>query len=147
MSRNQVLFVVTLLACAGAALAIWIIGSLDKEGAPRLGIDPVIGVLLLVPYVIVAAVAVWNREQGIVLAACLLAVTVIAALAIPIQWSDHQAWRREPPGRETQHYGLLAVLFVHWVGSAVLLALAIGYRLITAKRRRIAQPGPPAERR
>jgi hypothetical protein len=134
MSRNRVLLAVTLLACAGVALAIWIVGSLDKEGSPHLGIDPVMGMLLFLPYVIISAVAVWNRERGIVLAACLLAVTVIAALAIPTQWSDHQARARELPGREIQHYGLLAVLFVQWVGSGVLLALAVGYRLVTARR-------------
>ena len=75
--------------------------------------------LLLLPYVVVAAVAVWNRQRGMVLAVCLLAVTLIAANAIPVLWSDHQAWHREPPGGEVQHMGLLAVLLVEWVGSGV----------------------------
>ena len=91
-------------------------------------------VLLLLPFVLIAAMAVWNRERGIVLAACLLAVTAIAALALPIAWNDHQARQRELPGREVQHMGLLAVLFVQWVGSGILLALAVGYRLVTVSR-------------
>ena len=136
MSRNRVLLVVTLLVCMGAALSIWIIGSLDKQGNPHVGIDPVIGALLLLPYVMIATVAVWNRERGIVIAACLLAVTIIATLAIPTQWRDHQAWSREPPGREVQHFGLLAVLVVQWVGSAALPALAVGYRFISKLRER-----------
>lgn len=136
MSRNHLLLVVTLLACVGAAFSIWMIGCLDKQGHPQFEVDPVIAVLLLLPYVIIAAVALWNRQRGIVIAACLLAVTVIAALAIPIQWSDHQAWRREPPGREVQHYGLLAVLLVHWVGSGALLALAATYRLLSMLRKK-----------
>ena len=71
--------IVTLLACADAALTIWIIASLDMEGNSRLAGDPVIVVLLLLLYFLIAAVGVWNREHSIVLAACLLAVTVIAA--------------------------------------------------------------------
>jgi hypothetical protein len=135
MSCNRLLFVVALLACAGAALAIWMIASLDKQGHPRLAGDPAMAVLLLLPYVVLAAVAVWNRQRSIVLAACLAAVTLIAARAIPVLWSDYQAWRREPPGREVQHMGLLAVLFVEWVGSGVLLVAAVGYLLVWAMLR------------
>jgi hypothetical protein len=132
MPRNRLLLVVTLVSCVGAAVVICAIASLDKEGNPRLGVDPVVEVLLLFPYILMAAVAVWNRERSVVLSTCLLAVTVVAALAIPIHWRDHEAWRREPPGREVQHMGLAAVLFVQWVGSGVLLALTVVYRLVAA---------------
>lgn len=144
MSGNRILFVVTLLAGGGLALAVWIIASLDKQGHPRLMGDPAITVLLLLPYATIAAVAVWNRRQSMVLAACLAAVAVIAALAIPAQWSDQQAWRREAPGREVQHMGLLAVLLVEWVGSGVLLAAATGYRLVSAmlRKRKDGNPKP-----
>src|SRR5262249_49972934 len=111
MSRKGVLLVVTLLACVGAALAIWVIGSLDKEGIPRIGRDPVVELLLLLPYVIIAGVAGWNRERGIVLIACLVAVMVIAALAIPMQWSDYERWRDRPRRREVQSMAILGVLF------------------------------------
>jgi hypothetical protein len=96
LSRNRLLLVVTLLACVGAALANWVIASLDQEGNPRLGEDPVAEVILVFPFILLASVAVWNQERGVVLSTCLLAVAVIAALAIPIQWSELQARRREP---------------------------------------------------
>jgi hypothetical protein len=80
---------------------------------------------------LLAAAAVWNQERGVVLSTCLLAVAVIAALAIPIQWSELQARRREP---QVQHMGFLAALLVEWVGSGVVLALAVGYRLISARK-------------
>ena len=134
MSRNRLLLVATLFACVGAAVATCVIASLDKEGNLRLGEDFVAELLLLVPYVLIVTVAVWNRARGIVLSICLLAVTVIAALAIPIQWSDNQEMRHEPMGREIQHVGLFIVLIVEWVGSGVLLALAVGYRLVTARK-------------
>ncbi len=134
MSRKGVLLVVTVLACVATALAVWIIGSLDREGSPHLGIDPLIAALLFIPYVLIAGVAAWNRQRGIVIAACLLTLAAIAALAIPIQWSDYDSWRQTPPGREVQRMAILQVLFVQWVGSGLLLILAVGYRLVTARR-------------
>ena len=134
MSRNRVLLVVILLACIGAPLAILIIDLFDKEGNLQLakfGLDLLV-VLILLPYVVIAGVAVWNRERGIVLAASLLAVTVIAALAISIGWSDHDRWRRTPPHQEFQRMAILEILLVEWVGSVMLLALAVGYRLYSA---------------
>ena len=146
MSRNQLLLVVTLLACAGAALSVWIIGSLDKQGNPHVGLDPVIAVPLFLPYVMIAGVAVWNGKRGIVISACLLAVTAIAALSISIAWSDYDSWRHTPSGREFQRMAILRILLVQWVGSGALLALATGYRLVTARKPSAAPPGPAADR-
>jgi peptidoglycan/LPS O-acetylase OafA/YrhL len=137
MSRNQFLLLVTLLACAAAVLSVWMVASLDKQGHPHIAGDPVIAALLLLPYVLIAAVALWNRKRGIVIAAGLLTVIAIAAVAIPTLWNDHQARRRELPGREVQHYVLVAVLLIHWVGMGVLLALVLAHHLIT---RRSARP-------
>ena len=93
-------------------------------------------VLLVLPYLVIATVAMLNRKLAVVIAGCLLAVIVIAWLALRAAWNDHQAWQREPPGREVQHYGLLAVLFVQLAGSGLLLVLVVGYRLIFISRKR-----------
>jgi hypothetical protein len=93
-------------------------------------------VLLILPYLIIATVAVLNRKLAVVIAGCLLAVIAVALFALPTAWNDHQAWQREAPGREVQHYGLLAVLFVQWVGSGMLVILVVGYRLISISLKR-----------
>ena len=140
MSRKGVLLVITVLACVATALAVWIIGSLDREGSPHLGIDPLIEALLFLPYALIAGVAAWNRQRGIVIAASLVAVAFIAALAIPIQWSDYDRWRQTPPGREVQRMAIVHVFLVQWIGSGLLVVLAVGYRVVKAWRQGVRAP-------
>jgi hypothetical protein len=116
-----------------AALAGWAIASLDKNGNMRLGEDAGFTVLLVFPYGVIAAAALWNRRSSFAIGACLVTAATIAIAAISIQWSDYELWRSMPPNYGLQQTRIAAILLIEWLGCSVLVALAVVHHMLAGR--------------
>ena len=134
MSRTKFLFSLVLMLCLVGSIAVWVIGSLDKSGQFRIVIDPVL-IMLVAPFAVIAALAIWNRHRTTPLGFCLLTVAVIAPWAGVILWQDHIEWRRELPGRETMHMGTFVALVIEGIGCGIAIVAVLGHRLLANRDR------------
>ncbi len=112
------------IASAGAVV-YW--GGQDKQGRFQPDLLRANGGMSLFfagPYALLATAAIAARRRRRLSIATLTATTLLAAMGVLAVWTDHRAYLRTPPGRETTPMlGFLATL-VLWLASIVTLCVA-----------------------
>jgi len=122
------LYWLTLAACLVAASATTVVAWLDRDGNLRVWIDIAL-ILIIFPFVVIALLAIWNRQHGIYLVVCLATVAMMGIWVFAFIWSDYQAIRREKPHQGVMHMGTFGALIVGWAGCGIATGIIVIGRL------------------